>query len=200
MRVLYLAVIMLALSITTTGALARGPFRRPCPAPAPAQAIGPFWQMDLRVHEFSHINVDLPGRGIKKVWYLRYEVTNPTATARDISPFLTLGSGAKPAPDEILISAEAALRRRDDPQGRVPLLNSIALAKVSIGPGQTVHAVAFWEGVEPGPRATVQVRGLSNGFIDARETIYYKTLRLSMASDGAKKASGEWIYLAQTGR
>jgi hypothetical protein len=162
--------------------------------PAPLQApIGPFWQMDLRVLDFGRFDVDLPGRGVRPVWYLRYELTNRTDKPHQVSPLLTLTAGGKSVPDEVLPAAEAAFHKRIAMDGKPAPGNSIGLAKNAIAPGQSVQAVAFWDGAPVGGPATIKVRGLSNGVFEMGKTTYIKTLYVVPNGSG----SAHWVYVAR---
>lgn len=157
----------------------------------------------------------VPARGTKICWYMVYRVYNldpreePVTFVPDIE-LVTLDRHTR-HPDEVLPSVEAAIRKREDPTGRLNMKNSVTITADAIPLSKkdafpkAITGVAIWTSVddpiagakEPVPRTnkfSIFVAGLSNGYTEERpidqpgvKIIKRKTLQL----DFERLGSGE---------
>src|SRR5437660_808269 len=76
------------------------------------------WVLNLKFQEPRLITVDIPGRGRRLCWYLRYEVINNTKEPRIFHPqfeLVTIDMPGKVFHDQILPKAQEAIQQQDDP-------------------------------------------------------------------------------------
>lgn len=173
------------------------------------------WAMDFRFKDPRIIKVNVPGRGTRIIWYLWYQLVNRTGKARDVAPYFELVTLDPPAtyPDEIIPTAEEAIRRVEDRTGYQEIKNSVWMSKAPIPPSKApdeafpraVTGVAIWDATAADPkkrdragkdlstaaRFSIFVRGLSNGFVEVDAPApglppitQYKTLQLNFVRRG----------------
>jgi hypothetical protein len=173
------------------------------------------WGMDVRFKDPRIIKIKLPGRGERICWYLWYQVINYSGKPREVSPTFELVTLDNPGiyRDEILITAEEAIRKVEDPTGYQGIKNSVKMSEfpipVSKPPDEAfprpVTGVAIWDAGPADPekrdpkhkelsdttRFTIFVRGLSNGFVEVDPPApglppitQYKTLQLNFKRSG----------------
>ena len=155
------------------------------------------WTLDVKFENPKMTKMAIPGRGVRTVWYVVYEVANNTKEPRRFIPTFHLLADKPPRelPDEILPTVEAKLR--------AGLKNSVNVSKTAIPAGGKVQAVAIWDGIDPAATLfTVYLRGLSNGFDIQAKTVRYKTLQVNFELDAKAKdirpSAQEWIYREMT--
>lgn len=188
----------LLLAIAMTG---DGPYNfsevRPVPADGD-QTVPDIWTLKLVYRNPRYIMVEVPGKGRRLIWYMRYYLVNETGRPRRVIPDFTLVTDKGDVfHDVILPSAEKAVMMREDPSQ--PLHNSVTISKepIPVTPAEglpvAVHGVAFWDGGEKLMNAKsfeIFVSGLSNGYVrvegDHGETpeMRRKTLRLTFTKPG----------------
>jgi hypothetical protein len=211
------ASVLLAFALTGDG-----PFNFNEVAPNPTdgdQRVPDIWTLSLNYRSPRFIMVEIPGKGRRLVWYMRYYIINNSGKPRQVIPKFTLVTDKGDVFDDIILpSAQRAVILREDPTK--PLHNSVTIAKETIpvtpseGAHIEVHGIAFWEGGEKLMNAKsfeVFVTGLSNGYVkvegDTNSTdteMLRKTLRLPFTKPGdifnpdAKEirisGSPSWIY------
>lgn len=173
------------------------------------------WGMDVIFKDPRIIKIKLPARGERVCWYLWYQVINRSGKAREISPYFELVTLDNPGiyRDEILITAEEAIKKIEDPTGYQDIRNTIGISKFAIPPSKPVDeafprkitGVAIWDAgpVDPAKRDpkfkelqdttrfSIFVRGLSNGFVEVDAPApglppitQYKTLQLNFKRRG----------------
>jgi hypothetical protein len=173
------------------------------------------WGMDFVWKDPRIIKVKLPVRGERICWYMWYQVINYTGKPREISPYFELVTLDHPGlyRDEILITAEEAIRKIEDPTGYQNIQNTILIGKFPIPPSKSpdeafprkITGVAIWDAgpVDPAKRDpkfkelsdttrfSVFIRGLSNGFVETDSPVpgetsitKYKTLQLNFKRKG----------------
>jgi RNA polymerase sigma factor (sigma-70 family) len=174
------------------------------------------WTLHFKWKDPRVLTVDIPGRGKKAIWYLWYEVVNPTGEPRLFIPDFELVIPGKKTVhrDELIPQAEDAIARVEDPTGRLSIKNSVTMAAEPIAPARAgapprpVVGVAIWADVPPdASRFTVFVSGLSNGWVpvvdpvvagkDEAPVVGRKTLRLNFKRVGRQVEfvpPAEWVY------
>src|SRR6266540_3836520 len=92
------------------------------------------WGMDVRFKDPRIIKVKLPVRGERICWYLWYQVINYSGKPREISPYFEIVTLDHPGlyRDEILITAEEAIKKIEDPTGYQDIKNTILMSKFPI--------------------------------------------------------------------
>jgi hypothetical protein len=180
------------------------------------------WVLNFRFDEPRLITVDIPARGRRLCWYLRYEVINQTKEPRIFHPQFELVTTDMPGHvflDQILPKAQEAIRQQDDPLGHLDIQNSVTIAERPIpvtrpgGPPKPVTGVAIWDDVPADAnRFSIFVNGLSNGYSlaeippDNKQIVRSKTLQLNFkrVGDRFNQQTGdikfvqpaEWVYRA----
>lgn len=149
------------------------------------------WSLDLRFKDPRIVKVDIPGRGERICWYLWYQVINRTEKPIAFkSPVFELVTHDYPGSygDEILPTAEAMIRKLEDPRGYLDIKNSFTITQnlipISKSPEDAfpiaVTGVAIWDAspadlknrdvskkdLSDCTQFSVFVRGLSNGFVE----------------------------------
>lgn len=173
------------------------------------------WGMDVVFKDPRILKIKLPARGERVVWYLWYQVINRSGKPREVSPYFELVTLDNPGiyRDEILITAEEAIKKIEDPTGYQDIRNTIWMSKFAIPPSKPpdeafprkITGVAIWDAgpVDPSKRDTkhkelsettrfsIFVRGLSNGFVEVDAPApglppitQYKTLQLNFKRTG----------------
>lgn len=160
------------------------------------------------------INVDIPGRGRRLVWYMVYRIVNRTGEPRLFVPRFQLKTDTgKIYTDVVLPKAQYVIQATEDPL--TPLANSVTVCGLippttDEGVEKAVYGVATWVGVDPETDAfSIFVRGLSNGFrvIDDEQTgqriVLRKELELRFARPGdefeptsreIRFLEAQWVY------
>ena len=76
------------------------------------------WVLDFKFYDPRLITVDIPGRGRKICWYLRYQVINNTNEPRTFIPDFAIVTPDKPGVvyhDQVLPKVQEAIRQVEDP-------------------------------------------------------------------------------------
>ena len=180
------------------------------------------WVLNFRFDEPRLITVDIPGRGRRLCWYLKYEVINQTGEPRTLHPLFELVTTDIPGHvyrDQVLPKAQDAIREQEDPLDHMKILNSQTISEKPIpvtrpgGPPKPVTGVAIWDDVpSDANRFSIFVSGLSNGYSlaeippDNKQIVRSKTLQLNFkrVGDRFNQQTGdirfvqpvEWVYRA----
>jgi hypothetical protein len=162
---------------------------------------GKLWVMHFVFKDPRVITVDIPGRGRRVCWYLPYFVVNKTKEAHTFIPDLELVADDKDTVhmDQILPTAQEAIRKLEDPTDYLKIKNSVQMAATPIPPSKEnadptrVAGVAIWDDVDPQTsHFYIYVSGLSNGWSvtdstdpnDKDPVVRRKTLRLEFSRKG----------------
>jgi hypothetical protein len=184
---------------------------------------GKIWVLDFKFKDPRLITVDIPGRGRKLCWYLKYEVINNTKEPQTFRPSFEWVTLDRPGVyrDQILPKVQEAIRQIEDPTGYLDIKNSITISRTPIPPSKpnarprAVHGVAIWDDINPDAnRFSIFVTGLSNGWSlaevppDNKQIVRRKTLQLNFKRLGDRfyqhageihfVAPEEWVYRATT--
>lgn len=179
------------------------------------------WVLDFKFYSPRLITVDIPGRGRKLCWYLKYQVINNTKEPRVFRPKFELVTIDKPGvyEDQVLIKAQDAIAQIEDPTGTMDFKNSVSIASKPIPvsrPGaapRPVNGIAIWDDINPeANRFSIFVSGLSNGWSlaevppDNKQVVRRKTLQLNFERLGDRysqnsedirfRGPAEWVYRA----
>jgi hypothetical protein len=151
------------------------------------------WVLDFKFKDPRLIKVNIPGKGQRVCWYLRYQVINYTGSPRTFVPDFELVTHDTNMiyPDQILPAAQEAIAKVEDPTGYYKIKNSVTIAaepipvSLSRDTPKPVTGVAIWiDPNEPAPtddeatkkrkaalpkladsnRYSIFVAGLSNGW------------------------------------
>jgi hypothetical protein len=181
---------------------------------------GKLWVMHFIFKDPRVITVDIPGRGRRVCWYLPYFVVNKTKEAHTFIPDLELVADDKDTVhmDQILPTAQEAIRKLEDPTDYLKIKNSVQMAATPIPPSKEnadptrVAGVAIWDDVDPQTsHFYIYVSGLSNGWSvtdstdpnDKDPVVRRKTLRLEFSRKGdpalldsrqIKYEGASWVY------
>jgi hypothetical protein len=213
------AALPVALLATVASAQAPGGGYNVVPAPprVNVQDKEDAWVLDFQFKSVRALpDVDIPGRGRKTVWYVRYEVWNRTGTPRYFIPTFELVSDREVFRDQVLPKVQDEIIKTEDPTGHYKVKNSVTIAAEPIPPSKAdanpiyVTGVAiFPDVVEKVPdltKFTIFVTGLSNGWSEDPQThlVKRKTLQLNFRrfADARVQSSDvirfqppvEWIY------
>jgi hypothetical protein len=182
--------------------------------PSKLDALG-VWAVDIKFKDPRIITVKLPARGERICWYLWYQVINrsPTKKPLEIAPYFELVTLDNPGiyRDEILITAEEAIKKIEDPINYDQIKNTVLISKFAIPFSKAeahpneVTGVAIWDAGPADPkkrdpkfkelsdttRFSIFIRGLSNGFVEVDAPApglppitQYKTLQLNFKRKG----------------
>jgi hypothetical protein len=182
------------------------------------------WVLDFKFVGPRVITVDVPGRGRKVCWYLRYQVINNTKEPRTFVPDFEIvtGGDSKNAGavrrDQVLPAVQAAIQKLEDPDNYLKLKNSVTISAEPIPPSKPnaprpVHGVAIWDDLDPDANYySIYVGGLSNGWsvtdpseaggkpVVRRKTLMLKFQRLGdkyyQKSEEVRFRGSEWVYRA----
>jgi hypothetical protein len=183
---------------------------------------GKIWVLDFKFYDPRTITVDIPGRGRKICWYLKYQVINNTNEPRTFIPDFVIVTPDKPGGvyhDQVLPKVQEAIRQVEDPTGNLDIKNSVTIASKPIAPSKpnaaphAVTGVAIWDDIDPeANRFSIFVSGLSNGWSlaeippDNKQIVRRKTLQLNFKRLGERyyQRTGEirfvppveWVYRA----
>ncbi|MSQ95877.1 MAG: hypothetical protein EXR98_15165 [Gemmataceae bacterium] len=171
------------------------------------------WGMDIVFKDPRIIKIKLPTRGERICWYMWYQVINRTGKPEEIAPYFELVTLDNPGiyRDEILITAEDAIRKLEDPNDYQKIKNTVMMSKNAIPPSKedafprAITGVAIWDAGPADPakrdpkskelaettRFSIFVRGFSNGSVevdspagDEKTITQYKTLQLNFKRKG----------------
>jgi hypothetical protein len=181
---------------------------------------GKIWVLDFKFYDPRLITVDIPGRGRKICWYLKYQVINNTSEPRTFVPDFVMVTPDKPGHvyhDQVVPKVQEAIRQVEDPTGYLDIKNSVTIASKPIPPSKpnaaphAVTGVVIWNDIDPeANRFSIFVSGLSNGWSlaeippDNKQIVRRKTLQLNFKRLGDRyyQHSGEirfvppieWVY------
>ena len=148
------------------------------------------YTLDFTFKDPRIITIKLPTRGERICWYMWYQVVNRSGKAEQIAPYFELVTLDNPGMyrDEILITAEEAIKKIEDPTGYQKIKNTVMISKTAIPVSKPVDeafprpitGVAIWDAGPADPkkrdpklkelsdttRFTIFVRGLSNSFVE----------------------------------
>jgi hypothetical protein len=148
------------------------------------------WGMDVVFKDPRIIKVKLPVRGERICWYMWYQVINYSGKPRTISPSFELVTLDHPGiyRDEIMITAEEAIKKIEDPTGYQGIKNTVRIGEFPIPASKPpdeafprpVTGVAIWDAGPADPakrdpkhkelsdttRFSIFIGGLSNGFVE----------------------------------
>src|SRR5437660_1125186 len=179
---------------------------------------GKIWVLDFKFYDPRQITVDIPGRGRKICWYMKYQVINNTNEPRYFIPDFVIVTPDKPGAvyhDQVLPKVQEAVRQVEDPTGYLDIKNSVTIASKPIPPTKpnaaprAVMGMAIWDDIDPeANRFSIFVSGLSNGWSlaeippDNKQIVRRKTLQLNFKRLGDRYNSGEirfvppveWVY------
>lgn len=180
---------------------------------------GKIWALDFKFYSPRLITVDIPGRGRKLCWYMKYEVINRTKEPRTFYPIFELVTLDKPGVyrDQVLPKVQEAIIAQEDPAGTMDFKDSVTMSSKPIpvsrpdGPARAVAGLAIWDDVNPDSnRYSVFVGGLSNGWSlaeippDNKQVVRRKTLQLNFKRNGDRfnqssseirfEPPVEWVY------
>jgi hypothetical protein len=182
---------------------------------------GKIWVLDFKFYAPRQITVDVPGRGRKLCWYMKYQVINNTKAPRTFIPdFEWVSNDAiKPAKyhDQVLPKVEEAILKVEDPLGNLEFKNSVTIAAKPIPPTKpdsiphAINGLAIWDDIDPVPtQFSIYVSGLSNGWSlaeippDNKQIVRRKTLKLNFRRLGDRYLlhagevrfvePEEWVY------
>ena len=174
------------------------------------------WVLDFSFKPLRIVDVEIPGKGRRKVHYMYYRIINRSGKPRMFVPQFTLVTDTgKRYEDDVLPEAVKVIQAREDPSK--PLLGAVSVMgmlppSTKEGIDDAIFGVAAWEGIDPAAdRISVYVRGLSDGFqaIPPPEggdpVVRYKTLRIDFIRRGDERnirereiqllqPPYEWIY------
>jgi hypothetical protein len=173
------------------------------------------WAMDVRFKDPRIIKLKLPARGERICWYLWYQVINRSEKPQIIAPSFELVTLDNPGiyRDEIMITAEEAIKKLEDPTSYQDIKNTVLISKFAIPPSKPVDeafprpitGVAIWDAGPADPkkrdpkfkelsdttRFSIFIRNLSNGFVEVDAPApglppitQYKTLQLNFKRKG----------------
>ncbi len=173
------------------------------------------WAMDVRFKDPRIIKVNLPTRGDRICWYVWYQLINRSGKPQEVSPYFEIVTLDNPGiyRDEILITAEEAIRKIEDPTGYQDIKNTVMISKFAIPASKPVDeafprpitGVAIWDAGPADPkkrdpqykeladttRFSIFVRGISNGAVEVDAPApglppitQYKTLQLNFKRKG----------------
>jgi hypothetical protein len=185
------------------------------------------WMLDFHFKDPRVITVDIPGKGRKLVWYLWYQVSNGTDQPRTYVPdFVWVCHDENTVHhDQIIPSAQRAIRKVEDPTNLLDLKNSSTISNEPIPVSKEfdkdlqriafpklVTGVATWDDINPkSTHFSIYVYGLSDGWAvvdgpDGKPIVRRKTLQLKFKrlGDEFNHNSGQirylghdWIYATQ---
>ncbi len=173
------------------------------------------WSVDFRFKDPRIIVVKHPVRGERIYWYMWYQVINRSGKAQEIAPYFELVTLDNPGiyRDEILVTAEEAIKKIEDPSNYQKIKNTVVISRTAIPMSKpideafptAVTGVAIWDAGPADPkkrdpkfkelsdttRFSIFIRGLSNGFVEVDapapglpSITQYKTLQLNFKRKG----------------
>jgi hypothetical protein len=184
-------------------------------APLPRDTEG-IWILEFAFKPVRVIEVELPGKGRRKIHYMYYKVVNRTGQPRQFVPQFTLVDDAgRRYEDTVLPLAVKKIQAKEDPTknllGAVESTGTIPPSEKE-GIDDAVYGVAVWADVDFKADAfSVFVRGLSDGYQEVqppdggKPVTRYKAVRIDFARPGDEKSphsheirlkepAYEWVY------
>lgn len=134
------------------------------------------YTLKFRFKDPRIITVDVPARGKKIVWYMWYQVINPTSEPRLFVPDFELKTHDYESvhQDEVMPFVQAAISKIENPTGKMPIMNSVTISKEPIPVSKpdayprAITGVAIWTDVyDRAPktnRFSIFVGGLSDAW------------------------------------
>ena len=125
------------------------------------------WAMDFRFKDPRIIKIKLPARGERVCWYVWYQLTNYSGKPQEIQPYFELVTLDNPGiyRDEIMPTAEEAIRKIEDPTGYQNIKNTVMISKYAIPASKPadeafpkrITGLAIWDAgarpIPPKPRS-----------------------------------------------
>jgi hypothetical protein len=173
------------------------------------------WAMDFRFKDPRILKLKIPARGERMVWYMWFQVINRSDKPQEISPSFELVTLDNPGVyrDQILITAEEAIKKLEDKSGYLDIKNTVMISKFAIPKSKPadeafprpVTGVAIWDAgpadgakrdaklkeLSDTTRFSIFIRGLSNGFVEIDapapglpQVTQYKTLQINFKRKG----------------
>jgi hypothetical protein len=113
---------------------------------------GKVWSLDFKFVDPRLIKVNIPGRGQRVCWYLRYQVINNTGEPRSFVPDFELYARDTfmSYKDQVLPAAQKAIQEFEDPLNFLKIKNSVTIGADSIpvtlpkATARAVTGVAIW--------------------------------------------------------
>jgi hypothetical protein len=184
----------------------------PTPLPKDRDNI---WILDFAFKPLRMIDIELPGKGRRKIHYLYYRVINHSGQpVRFVPQFTLVTDSGKRYDDVVLPQAIPLIQNREDPT--TPLAGSITstgtlMPSTKQGVDDAFFGVAVWDNVDFRADAfKIYVRGLSDGYQivkspDGKEITRFKALRIDFARPGDEfnptereirllEPPFEWVY------
>lgn len=166
------------------------------------ESVPDIWTLKFVYRNPRYVMVDIPGKGRRLIWYMRYYLINESGKPRTVIPQFTLVTkDGEIYKDVIIPIAQKKVMDIEDPTQKV--FNSVTISKDPIpvtpveGAPIAIHGIAFWDGGEALMNAKafdIYVTGLSNGYVkvqpeegadaDKEPQMLRKTLRLSFEKPG----------------
>ena len=120
--------------------------------PAEASRGGTLWVLDFKFLDPRLIKVNIPGRGQKVCWYVRYQIINRTNAPRTFIPDFELVTHDTRMTyrDQILPAAQEAISKIEDPTGYYKIKNSVTISAEPIpetkgkAAPRAITGVAIW--------------------------------------------------------
>ncbi len=185
----------------------------PSPMPLDRKDI---WILEFAFKPLRMIDVDIPGKGRRKVHYLYYRVVNRSGKPRMFVPQFTLVTdNGKRYGDSVLPQAVKNIQAREDPTkdllGAVTVTGMIPPSTKN-GVDDAVFGVAVWDNVDLAANGyKIFVQGLSDGYYevkppdDGKPYTRYKAVRIDFARPGDEFKANEreirlldppyeWVY------
>lgn len=163
--------------VALVGTLDTHPIRRGTPGPnwvvadttvLPRDRKG-IWVLEFQFRPMRMIEVDVPGKGRRRIHYIYYRVVNRTGEPRRFVPQFTLvDDKGKAYEDAVLPQAVKNIQAREAPQ--IELLGAVSVMgmippSTKEGVDDAVYGVALWDNVDFNADSfSVFVRGLSDGY------------------------------------
>lgn len=173
-----MAPLLLALGLGTAGGDLNFETVKPIVYDREKQAVPDIWVLDFHFRKPRYIMANIPGKGLKRVWYMTYDVINRTDKPHTFIPRFTLVTAkGEVFEDVVLPTAEDAVMAREFADSKETLYNSVTIAREPIPPtpAESVpvrrRGVAFWEDVDKSESKSfnIYVTGLSNGYVKVDE-------------------------------
>ena len=214
-RLVLAASIPLAIALLTIGsAESQGTFNeREIRSQPSAIDKADVWAFDFRFKDPRLVKVNVPGRGTRICWYMWYQLINRTGEDRPFTIDFELVTLDHPGvyKDEVLPTAEEAIKRIEDPTGYQEIKNSVTVYATKLPaskPDAFPHVrtgVAIWDASPADPkkrdpksrdlsdatRFSIFVKGISNGYVEVEPLapglppiIRHKTLQLNFQRRG----------------
>jgi hypothetical protein len=170
-------------------------------APVPEEAV---WTLDCRVTDLRTITVEVPEKGKKTYWYLRYEIVNNTDAARTITPTFELMEHNRQVTHTQVLRPNVfkAICKQEDPDGKVGFKDATEIGQKALETSKSIHGIAVWEDVDPkATHVSVFVVGLSNGKpivrLNDKKELRCKTLQVNFKLNGETfkhVPDPQWLY------